>query len=116
MDPIKNIKFVSMNNGFKLLPQSMMLLHLCIRRFPFVFKNEEPSSSEWNAYSNYYHDCGGDPTQTNGTKDVCDTLFVSLDWTFYNSEDIRSLSDSITKGYPEGLFWISDGVFDYIEL
>lgn len=115
MDPLKNIKFVSMGNGFKLLPQSMMLLHLCIRRFPFVFKTQEPSYTDWNDYVNYYDACGGDSTQTNGTKDVCDTLFVSLDWSFYNSINLRCLSDSITDKYPEGWFWISDEEFHNIE-
>ena len=115
MDPLKNIKFVSMGNGFKLLPSHMMLLHLCIRRFPFVFKKEEPTPTEWNNYLDYYADCGGDPTQTNGTKDVCDTLFVSLDWTFYNSIDLQCLSDSITDKHIQGSFWISDEEFYNIE-
>lgn len=114
MDPFKNIKFVSMDNGFLLEPQSMVLLHLCIRRFPFIFSRGVPSTSDLNEYSQRYAEDGGDPNQTNGTKDVCDTLFVSLDWTFYNSKDLLSLSDSISDKNPEGYFLLSDGTFNFI--
>lgn len=108
MDPYKNVKFMAMENDFTIQKQSMMLFHLSIRRFPYL----SPKNIDEDKYLNHYTECGGVPKQTNDPKYICDTLFVSLDWTIYKAKNLRALSDSKAKDYEEGYFVINNSFYN----
>lgn len=107
MDPYKNVKFTAMDNNFVIETHTMMLFHLCIRRFPYL----APENIDRDTYMNRYNDCGGNPDETNDPKTICDTLFVSLDWTPYKAKDLMALSDSTASGYEEGTFYIGNNPY-----
>lgn len=100
-DPYKNVKFTSMNNNFVVMEQSMVLLHLCIRRFPSF----DPLNLNDATYINQYSSLEGDPYVR---RETCDTLIVSLDWTYYNSR-LEMLSD--TKSSNEIPYQMQPGGF-----
>lgn len=109
MDPYKNVKFMAMDNSFVIEKQTMVLFHLSIRRFPYL----APENIDRDTYMNRYIDCGGYPEQTNDPTTICDTLFVSLDWTTYKAKDLMALSDSKAQsGYNEGYFVINGGYYN----
>lgn len=97
MDPFKNVKFTAMSNEFTIKSDTMMLFHLCIRRFPYI------NPSYLDKFKNDYEAYGGNCTETNNQEDICDTLLVSLDWTAYMPQKLQWLSDSVCSGEP-GVF------------
>ena len=86
----------------------MMLFHLSIRRFPYL----APQYLNTTQYIRRYQECGGDTSQTNDPNNICDTLFVSLDWTTYKAKDLLAFSDSKARGYNEGYFVIDGGFYN----